>query len=222
MALLKKAGVWGLRFQIKHKRGFYRRLSAFYFPPGSLDSWCQARVPTGRAPKKDPGCHISRASLVDHIHMHCCRLSPQVLSASCVTPQRETALKLTASFHQIQQHVPVPFADFSFVSFRYKKPQSCVGLNGEPPRKLCNLGVALVTPNIRCPVNLILSRQASLTSSYILMQSVHSSIHTFTPPRCQMWSWMLATQLSQVSTGWPFIQPHLCSNREALSDQPIQ
>lgn len=75
MALLKKAGIWGLRFQIEHKRGFYRTLSAFYFPPGSLDSWCQARVPTGRARKKDPGATFT-SFLVDHISHALSPLAP--------------------------------------------------------------------------------------------------------------------------------------------------
>lgn len=110
-----------------------------------------------------------------------CIVATCPLGVSCLNPQRETSPKLTAS---------VPFADFSFVSFCYKRPQSCVGLNGEPPRKLCNLGVGLETSNIRCPADLILSRQSSLTSSYILMQSVHSSIHSFMPTaRCEAGCW---------------------------------
>ena len=100
MALLKKAGIWGLRFQIEHKRGFYRTLSASTFLLGVWILGVRQECLQDEHIRKTQVLH-SRASWWITFHMHCRHLPPQVLSMSCVTPQRETALKLTASFHQI-------------------------------------------------------------------------------------------------------------------------
>lgn len=182
MALLKKAGVWGLRFQIEHKHVVStEHLLLSTFPLGGWMLGVRQECLQDEHLRKTPGAASHTLPWWMTFHMHCCHLSPR-----CV-------LSDSTEGNQSEAHSQCPLCWFFLCILFDKRPQSCVGLNGEPPRKLCNLGVGLETPNIRCPVNLILSRQASLTSSYILMHSVHSPIHSFMPTNCQMWSWMLAT-----------------------------
>lgn len=100
MALLKKAGIWGLRFQIKHKHVVSTQhflLSTFL-----LGVWIlgvRQECLQDEHLRKTPGATSHMLPWGMPFHMHCCHLTLQVLSVSCVTPQRETTLKLTASFH---------------------------------------------------------------------------------------------------------------------------
>ena len=106
MAVLKKAGVWGLRFQIKHKHVVStEHLLLSTFPLGGWMLGVRQECLQDEHLRKTPGAASHTLPWWMTFHMHCCHLSPGV---SCLTPQRETSPKLTAS---------VPFADFSFVSF---------------------------------------------------------------------------------------------------------